>query len=218
MSYQVTKRAGAEFFGVSVQALDGWFSAGCPVAQRDAQSRITKVDLSDMARWRITRATEDGGGSELDHERTRLTRAQADKTELEVAELRAELVRAPVIGLHWQAMVAAMRAKLLSLPSKVAPQVAGPDSLSRTQELIQAVVHEALAEIAGDGFPADVRKRLDMLRAGQSRDADREAATGSHGDAVGKRASAAKPRGQRGAGPVSKRSSAVPKRGTRRAQ
>ena len=215
MSYLVSKKAAAEFFGVSVQALDGWFTAGCPVAKRDHNDRIELLDLRVMTQWRIDRA---GDGGELDRERTRLTKAQADKTELEVAELRAELVRAPVIGLHWQAMVAAMRAKLLSLPSKVAPQVAGPDSLSRTQELIQAVVHEALAEIAGDGFPADVRKRLDMLRAGQSRDADREAAAGVDGDSVGKRAPAAKPRGQRGAGPVSKRKGTVPKRGTRRTQ
>ena len=215
MNYQVSKKEAAAFFTVSTQALDGWFTSGCPVAKRDDTGRIVAVDLQAMAQWRIDRAAMSEGNG-LDFERTRLTKAQADKTELEVSELRGELVRAPVIGLHWQAMVAAMRAKLLSLPSKVAPLVAGPDSLSRTQELIQANVHEALAEIAGDGFPNDVRKRLDMLRSGESGNADREAAAEADGHAVGKRAPAAKPRGQRGAGPVSKRSGAVPKRGSRR--
>ena len=217
MNYQVSKKEAAAFFTVSTQALDGWFTSGCPVAKRDDTGRIVAVDLQAMAQWRIDRAAMSEGNG-LDFERTRLTKAQADKTELEVSELRGELVRAPVIGLHWQAMVAAMRAKLLSLPSKVAPQVAGPDSLSRTQELIQANVHEALAEIAGDGFPNDVRKRLDMLRSGESGNADREAAAEADGHAVGKRAPAAKPRGQRGAGPVPKRKGAVPKRGARRAE
>ena len=203
MSYQVTKRAGAEFFGVSVQALDGWFSAGCPVAQRDAQSRITKVDLSDMARWRITRATEDGGGSELDHERTRLTRAQADKTELEAAELRAELIPATKIETHWQAMIAAMRARLVGLPSKIAPQVAGPDDLTRVQDMIQAGVYEALAEIAGDAFPDDVRRRIVLATDGHG--SGSEAAAEIDSDAVGKRASATQRGRQRGAGAVPQR-------------
>ena len=179
---------------------------------------------ADLGRWLKDRllselgVANDGKAYDYEAERARLTKAQADKTELEVAELRGELVRAPVIGLHWQAMVAAMRAKLLSLPSKVAPQVAGPDSLSRTQELIQASVHEALAEIAGDGFPDDVRKRLDLLSAGESGDADREATAEADGHAVGKRAPAAQSRGQRGAGPVPKRKGALPKRGARRAE
>lgn len=203
MSYLVSKRAAAEFFLVSVQALDGWFTAGCPVAQRDPQGRITKVDLAEMARWRIDRAAADNG-NELDRERTRLTKAQADKTELEVAELRAELVRAPLIEQHWQAMVAAMRAKVVAIPSKVAPQVAGPDDLNRVQELMQAVVFEALAEIAGDAFPDDVRKRL-ALAADQGDSDGGEAAAEADGDAVGERPSATQRRGQRGARAVPKR-------------
>lgn len=203
MSYQVSKRAAAEFFVVSVQALDGWFTAGCPVAQRDAQGRITKVDLADMARWRIDRAAADSGGSELDRERTRLTKAQADKTELEVAELRAELIPATKIETHWQAMIAAMRARLVGLPSKIAPQVAGPDDLTRVQDMIQAGVYEALAEIAGDAFPDDVRRRIVLATDGHG--SGSEAAAEIDSDAVGKRASATQRGRQRGAGAVPKR-------------
>lgn len=203
MSYQVSKRAAAEFFVVSVQALDGWFTAGCPVAQRDAQGRITKVDLADMARWRIDRAAADSGGSELDRERTRLTKAQADKTELEVAELRAELIPATKIETHWQAMIAAMRARLVGLPSKIAPQVAGPDDLTRVQDMIQAGVYEALAEIAGDAFPDDVRRRIVLATDGHG--SGSEAAAEIDSDAVGKRASATQRGRQRGARAVPKR-------------
>lgn len=202
MSYQVTKRAGAEFFGVSVQALDGWFSAGCPVAQRDAQSRITKVDLQAMAQWRIDRAAMSEGNG-LDFERTRLTKAQADKTELEVAELRAELIPATKIETHWQAMIAAMRARLVGLPSKIAPQVAGPDDLTRVQDMIQAGVYEALAEIAGDAFPDDVRRRIVLATDGHG--SGSEAAAEIDSDAVGKRASATQRGRQRGAGAVPQR-------------
>jgi phage terminase Nu1 subunit (DNA packaging protein) len=214
MSYLVSKKAAAEFFGVSVQALDGWFTAGCPVAKRDQNDRIELLDLRVMTQWRIDRA---GDGGELDRERTRLTKAQADKTELEVAELRAELVRAPVLENHWQNMVAAARAKLLSLPSKLAPQIAGPDQLTRVQDMLHAGVFEALAELAGDAFPDNIRVRVDKA-ASQPHDLGMEATTEADGHAVGKRAPAAQSRGQRGAGPVPKRKGALPKRGARRAE
>lgn len=202
MSYQVTKRAGAEFFGVSVQALDGWFTAGCPVAKRDDTGRIVAVDLQAMAQWRIDRAAMPEGNG-LDFERTRLTKAQADKTELEVSELRAELIPATKIETHWQAMIAAMRARLVGLPSKIAPQVAGPDDLTRVQDMIQAGVYEALAEIAGDAFPDDVRRRIVLATDGHG--SGSEAAAEIDSDAVGKRASATQRGRQRGAGAVPQR-------------
>lgn len=214
MAFETNKKGAAEFFGVSVQALDGWFLSGCPVLSRDKNDRIESLDLRAMVQWRIDRA---GDGGELDRERTRLTKAQADKTELEVSELRAQLVRAPVIELHWQALIGAMRAKLLSIPSKVAPQVVGTDNLARAQDLLQAGVFEALAEIAGDAFPNDVRKRLDMARSNVSSNGG-ETAAEDDGSSVGKRASPAQRGGQRGAGAVSKRSRAVPERDSRRAE
>ena len=165
---------------------------------------------ADLGRWLKDRllselgVANDGKAYDYEAERARLTKAQADKTELEVAELRAELVRAPLIEQHWQAMVAAMRAKVVAIPSKVAPQVAGPDELNRVQELMQAVVFEALAEIAGDAFPDDVRKRL-ALAADQGDSDGGEAAAEADGDAVGERPSATQRRGQRGARAVPKR-------------
>lgn len=145
----------------------------------------------------------DGKAYDYDAERARLTKAQADKTELEVAELRAELVRVPLVETHWQAMIAAMRARLVGLPSKIAPQVAGPDDLTRVQDMIQAGVYEALAEIAGDAFPDDVRRRI--ILAADGRNDSGEAAAEADSNAVGKRAPAAKRGRQRGAGSVPER-------------
>jgi len=52
----VSKKEAAAFFRVSVQALDGWFVAGCPVAKRSTTGSVALVSLSAMARWRISRA------------------------------------------------------------------------------------------------------------------------------------------------------------------
>lgn len=203
-AFETNKKGAAEFFGVSTQALDGWFNAGCPIATRDRLGHIASLDLGAMTRWRLARdGDENGDGHGLDRERTRLTKAQADKTELEVAELRAELVRVPLVETHWQAMIAAMRARLVGLPSKIAPQVAGPDDLTRVQDMIQAGVYEALAEIAGDAFPDDVRRRI--ILAADGRNDGSEAAAETDSDAMGKRAPSAKRGRQRRAGSVPER-------------
>ena len=164
---------------------------------------------ADLGRWLKDRllselgVANDGKAYDYEAERARLTKAQADKTELEVAELRAELIPATKIETHWQAMIAAMRARLVGLPSKIAPQVAGPDDLTRVQDMIQAGVYEALAEIAGDAFPDDVRRRIVLATDGHG--SGSEAAAEIDGDAVGKRASATQRGRQRGARSVPKR-------------
>jgi phage terminase Nu1 subunit (DNA packaging protein) len=154
--FTTTKKGAAEFFGVSVQALDGWFTAGCPVLEREEQGRIKTLDLSAMAQWRIGRAE---GASAYEVERTRLTKAQADKTELEVQELRGILVRVPAAAEHWRGMIARARAKLLALPARVAAAIAPPEKVAACQDLTQGLVYEALAELASDGIPDDIRSR-----------------------------------------------------------
>jgi phage terminase Nu1 subunit (DNA packaging protein) len=104
---------------------------------------------------------------DLTAERARLASAQANKTELEVAELKGEMVRRDEITAHWSAMVAAMRAKLLSLPSKMATRVAGPGKAKEVEALLREQVHQALEEIAGDEFPHNVRARI--VRAAEDR-------------------------------------------------
>ena len=211
-SYGVSKKEAASFFDVSVQALDGWFTAGCPVLSRDEHGKIRQVDLAEMARWRIDRRDEDG--TTLEIERTRLTKAQADKTELEVQELRGSLIRVPAVIDHWQGRIAAARAKLLALPSKLAARIAQPDKIAEGQDLAQSLIYEALAELASDGIPNEVRERAAAIerstaRDRHSRDDQKQRRTGvataSAADdrAMGGRKPDAKRRGQRRAGKVS---------------
>ncbi len=109
----------------------------------------------------ISHLADSGGDLDLAQERAQLARLQQEKLRIELGELRGELVRVPLVEVHWQAMIAAMRARLVGLPSKIAPQVSGPDGVAHAQDLIQTGVYEALAEIAGDAFPDDVRRRIE---------------------------------------------------------
>ena len=73
----------------------------------------------------------------LQREKTRLTKAQADKAELEVSELEGKLIPATLVQETWQDFVANVRAKLLGLPSKLAHQVIATDDYAEAEKLLK---------------------------------------------------------------------------------
>lgn len=87
---------------------------------------------------------------DLTRERARLAHFQANKTELEAAKLKGELIEveevADLVGQDY----ANVRAKLLSLPTKLAPELVSLDGLEQLRAAIERGVHEALAELSAD--------------------------------------------------------------------
>lgn len=148
--------------------------------------RIDDFDAARIGyiRWLREKAAGRSGGDEgegLTYERTRLFRAQADKTELEAKELRGEMVRADDVIETWSRKAGAMRSRLLSLPSKAAPRARAAASDEQAAKLIEAEVIEALEELSGDGLP-------DRTRARRTRDeGGAEAAATTDGESVGRR-------------------------------
>lgn len=132
----------------------------------------------------------------LEAEKTRLTRAQADKTELEVAELAGDLCRTDEVTTAWGDKNAAARAKFLGFPAKIAQRIAPPERIAEVQKLAQEVVYEVLLELAGDGLPERTRAR----RANSGRDMG--AAAGPDGESVGRPESKAVARVKRRTGKV----------------
>jgi phage terminase Nu1 subunit (DNA packaging protein) len=49
----------AEFFDVSVTALDGWIRRGCPVVKRGGRSEPWVMDALEVAKWRFAGAADD---------------------------------------------------------------------------------------------------------------------------------------------------------------
>jgi phage terminase Nu1 subunit (DNA packaging protein) len=110
--------------------------------------------------WLRKRALADVGFSsngecyDLKAEQARLNFHQANIRQLEEAELRGDLQRSDAVLKEWQGIVANVRARLLSLPSKLAAQGYGARSRGELQRLLQEGIAEALAELAG-GHHAD---------------------------------------------------------------
>jgi phage terminase Nu1 subunit (DNA packaging protein) len=126
--------------------------------------------------------------SELDaaHERARKDKAQADKTELEVARLKRQVVQWASVEKAWGGMLSRIRAKLLTLPSKIAPLVQASDGEYQSiVEITRRAVSDAMRELSDDpGEELAEAPEVQPLA---------ESTAGTDGERVGGRASKAKP-------------------------
>lgn len=89
----------------------------------------------------------DPNADELYAERVRLTKAQADHKELQVAELEGRLIEVGAAKKAWISLVTAFRAKILTVPTKLAPQLTNL-SVAEAEYLIRDQLYEALAELS----------------------------------------------------------------------
>jgi len=87
---------------------------------------------------------------DLQQERAKLAQKQTEKAELQIAEMRTTLIDAEEVKETWTKYVMSCRAKLLSLPTKMASEVLTVDTLQEAQDVIKLHVNEALKELATD--------------------------------------------------------------------
>ena len=142
---------------------------------------------------------EDGEVYHYETERARLTKAQADKTELEAAELAGHLVRVDEVETEWGRMCGAVRARILSLPTKAAPRVRVAINDEEAAAILEVEAIEALDELSKDGLPPTTRERRDRAQAGAERS---ETATTAVGESVGGPVPPSQPGKRRRAGSV----------------
>lgn len=78
---------------------------------------------------------------------------KTQKTELEVARMRGQLVDVQDVKRIWGDVLNALQQNLLHLPSKVGPMVQGLDSLEIIEGLIDAEIRACLTEAADAPLP-----------------------------------------------------------------
>ena len=101
------------------------------------------------------------GSGDIAEEKTRLTKAQADKAELEVSELEGKLIPAPLVQDTWTDFVANVRAKLLGIPSSLAHQMIATENYAEAEKLLKDCIYDALNELADNGIPTEYADRVE---------------------------------------------------------
>lgn len=145
-------------------------------------------------------------------EELRLLSARREKAEAETeqqrmknAEMRAELLPRGEVDSAVTAAFARVRAKVLALPSKMAPVLATMRTVPELREAMAEAIHGALDELSATsiaGVPGPDWSFAGHAGGGSGVVAGDGSAAGADREPVGRPRKAAKPRGQRRAGEV----------------
>jgi terminase small subunit / prophage DNA-packing protein len=153
---QLTKGDLARFFDVALPTVTSWVRKGCPYVEKGSKSKAWIFDTAAVAGWREEQAAQNAVGDtaslDIEEARRRKLAAEAAMVELDLAKRRGEVIEieevAGVVGDDY----ANVRAKLLSLPTKLAPQLIGIEDPAECKALIERGVSEALEELTADGI------------------------------------------------------------------
>lgn len=111
-------------------------------------------------------------GDDYSAHRTRLIKGRADLIEMEKAQALGELIPAQDVEKAWVDVLTNCRAKLLSIPTKTAPEVFAADSLTEVKATLKTAVNEALLELSNVKVqvinPIRVSSESDAELAGES--------------------------------------------------
>lgn len=165
------------------------------------------IPKPDNGTWDLTRCAHGyikylqgrAGTEKRDYavERTRLTKAQADKVEMEINVLAGQLFPAEVVESVWSGMTAAARQRLLGLPYRLATSALAADSFAAIENAAFELITEALNELHRFD-PADYQPRLATTGPGLAV----ETAAPADDQPVGRPGKTPQPRSQRRTRPV----------------
>ena len=115
-------------------------------------------DLTQCAHAYIKYLQGRAGEEKRDYavERTRLTKAQADKVEMEIKVLAGELLPASLVSGVWGNMTSAARQRLLAVPYRMATAALAAESFAAIETAASELIREALSELHQYN-PADYR-------------------------------------------------------------
>jgi len=145
----------AEVLGVSLVTVDNWTAAGCPFRRKPVRKGVGQweFEVGAVVEWRLDRERKSALGelanvTEIEARRRKLA-AEAAMAEHELAVAQGKAALIADAERTWGRMIAAARAKFLSMGAKLGPQVAIEDDLETCKALIDNAIAEALAELSG---------------------------------------------------------------------
>ena len=124
----VTLADAALIFGVADNTVRRWVAKGCPVIEKGSLASAWKLSTADVSSWLVAQKKGSGEtGEDLDAAKLRKMTAEADLAEIDAAVKRGELAPISEVAAEFAGMVTAARAKMFSIPTKLAPILASMD-------------------------------------------------------------------------------------------
>lgn len=158
-NHLLSKAAIAYGFNVDERTISRWQDQDndpLPTFVRQKTSAGNQYDLRAVIEWAQRQALadisvgDDGQVYNYEAERARLTKAQADKTELEVSEKRGLVLNAESVRNTWSDLIASARAKLMALPTKVSAKAMSAKDYREAEDFVRAEIYAVLNDLADD--------------------------------------------------------------------
>ncbi len=151
----VNKRQLSEIIGCDESSLTEWQKQpGFPVRKKGAGRAGNIYETSDVIKWLEARRVDSivGGPTSIDFEeaKRRKMAAEAALVELELAKEQGAIVSIDDVSKEVSANYSALRAKLLSLPSKTASLIFTSKDLVEAKRILEDAIIEALNELVGN--------------------------------------------------------------------
>lgn len=142
----INKNNSAAFFNVSVTAFAKW-----DVDWVQKKGREVFYDLRELVEYKNGTEPEQGE-LDLTEERAKLTQEQRKKTALERKIIEGNLLDVEAMIVVLQNQTTAVRAKLLSIPTKLAQELVNIETPIEVQEKIKIQIYEILDELSSNKF------------------------------------------------------------------
>lgn len=144
---QANKAQIAEFFDVSVKAVDGWIRRGCPVIKRGSRSTPWAMDALAVAEWRFgSQQSSDAIDPDQMIPTDRKAWYESEKTRLLLQEKARELMPVGEVEVAIATAFSAISQDLASLPDNIERRTGcSPEIVAALEEAIDAA-REALAD------------------------------------------------------------------------
>lgn len=155
--FLISRAAAAHMLAVDVRSLSTYQKRDIdplPVAVRGARrGQSHRYDPQALMKWKVRQelaqlSIDDGELLDLNNERARLAKLQAQKVQLDLDERNGQLVDVEATGELIDKLFAGCRAHLLGLPNKAAPEIHGCRTIPETAEEIRKHVYESLSELS----------------------------------------------------------------------
>lgn len=126
-----------------------------PIQQKGRGRAGQLYDTAKVIEWmekrQINYLTGNQGLIDLDEGKRRKMAAEAGLAELELMKEQSKVIEIERIANELGEQLTNFRAKMLSLPSKVAAQVLTADNVAEIRQIIEDGIYEALNEVRGFG-------------------------------------------------------------------
>lgn len=150
----VNKRELSEILGVAENTLTTWQKQpGFPMRSAGAGKTGNEYDTSEVIAWlrkrEVDNLTANLTAIDIEEAKRRKIAAEAGLAELELAKEQGTVVLIEDVAEQFGEQLSALRAKLLSMPSKTASLVFTAKDLTEAKEILENTILESLNELVG---------------------------------------------------------------------